>query len=276
MRSPKLFVALLLVCFLGNSLSANDVKTYIPTKAYQYLPTLKSEQIKYWGNHPAPEQLGGLVEHESCTNLTNSRCWSPTSQLKTPKEEGAGLGQITRAYDKNGKLRFDALAEIRDKHPALSGWSWENVYQKPDYQIKAVVLKSNDNYKSLNTITDPKERLKFSDAAYNGGMGGVQNDRRACGLKSGCNPQIWFGNVELTCTKSKAALYDKRSPCFFNRNHVDDVINIRSNKYKPYLQNVVVAIPPKVVVEKDKVDEVKKSLFSDFKEFIFNCLYKEK
>lgn len=250
--------------------AGEDVRTYIPIKAYQYLPTLKTEQLRYWKTHPVPEQLGGLIEHESCISLTNSRCWSPTSQLKTPREEGAGLPMITRAYDKNGNLRFDALTELRNKHPTeLSGWSWENVYKTPEYQLRAVVLKSNDNFKTLNTITSEKERLKFSDAAYNGGVGGVQSDRRACGLKEGCDPQIWFGNVELTCTKSKAALYGNRSACDINRNHVNDVINIRSNKYKPYLQNIVVDLP-KVEPKSIETVEEKKSYFTIFVEYIKN------
>lgn len=252
-----------------NVYAAVDVKTYIPTNAHTYLPILKTEQVRFWNTHPQPEQLGSLIEHESCISLTNSRCWSPTSQLKTAREEGAGFGQITRAYDKNGKLRFDALQELKDKHPSvLTGWSWENVYQRPVTQLRAVVLKSKDNFDYLKVITDNRERLKFSDAAYNGGMGGVQNDRRVCGLKSGCNPQIWFGNVELTCTKSKAAIYDTRSPCYINRNHVNDVTNIRSVKYKTYMKNVVVVDKPVVVVA--SVDIVKKSYFTALVEYVLN------
>lgn len=250
-----------------NSYGVDDVKTYIPTNAYKYLPILKVEQTKYWPNHPHPEQFGALGEHESCISLRHPRCWSPTSMLKTQREEGAGIFQITRAYDKNGKLRFDALQELKDKHPSvLSDWSWENVYQRPDLQLRAVVLKSKDNFDYLKVVADPIERLKFSDAAYNGGMGGVNSDRRLCGMTDGCNPQIWFGNVEKTCTKSKAVLYGNRSACDINRNHVNDVINIRSVKYKPYMKDVVVANKPVVV---NSVD-VKKSYFNMLVEYILN------
>jgi hypothetical protein len=206
----------------------------VPKQALPYLPVLKAEQVKYWPQHPAPEQLGGLVDHESACPRVRS-CWSPAAQLKTKREEGAGFGQITRAYRKDGGLRFDALAEMRSAHPALGGWSWSNAYQRPDYQLRAVVLKSLDNFKALRMVADPMERLNFADAGYNGGMGGVQNERRACGLSAGCNPQRWFNHVELHCLKSRSALYGQRSACDINRHHVRDVVLVRSAKYKRWL-----------------------------------------
>lgn len=219
----------------GGKAHAQDVRTVIPARAAQYLPVLKAEQVRFWPSHPAPEQLGALIEHESCLSLTHSRCWSPTSRLKSAREEGAGFGQITRAYRKDGGLRFDALAEMRDAHPALGGWSWDNVYIRPDYQLRAVVLKSHDNFKALRMVADPIERLNFADAGYNGGMGGVQNERRACGLIAGCDPQRWFNHVERHCLKSRSALYGQRSACDINRHHVRDVVLNRSEKYKRWL-----------------------------------------
>jgi hypothetical protein len=261
----KKIICVLLLFGCTAAFSVNeDVRTYIPTRAHTYLPILKAEQKQFWNSHPNPEQLGALGEHESCISLTHNRCWSPTSILKTSREEGAGIFQITRAYDKNGKIRFDALQELKDKHPTvLSDWSWENVYKRPDLQLRAVVLKSKDNFDYLKVISNVDERLKFSDAAYNGGMGGVNSDRRLCGLKNGCNPQIWFGNVELTCSKSKVVLYGNRSACDINRYHVNDVINIRSNKYKPYLKNVEPVILPKIE-EKITNTYVKKSYLTIF------------
>ncbi|MDO8771912.1 MAG: hypothetical protein Q7K57_25005 [Burkholderiaceae bacterium] len=234
------FIGVCIVIFgllgvFGGKAHAEDVRTTIPDRAMRYLPTLKAEQLRFWPSHPAPEQLGALIEHESCLSLTHSRCWSPTSRLKTAREEGAGFGQITRAYRKDGGLRFDALAEMRDTHPALAGWSWDNVYKRPDYQLRAVVLKSQDNFRALRMVADPQERLRFADAGYNGGMGGVQNERRACGLSAGCDPQRWFNHVELHCLKSRSALYGQRSACDINRFHVRDVVLTRSAKYVRYL-----------------------------------------
>jgi hypothetical protein len=205
----------------------------VPAQALHYAPMLKAEQMQFWASHPAPELLAGLVEQESCPSLSHTMCWSPAAQLKTAREEGAGLGQITRAYSPNGTLRFDALAELRSRHPELQALSWANVYQRPDLQLRAMVLMSRGLYQSISQLVpNPQAALAFADAAYNGGLGGVQADRRACGLKQGCNPQQWFGHVEATCTKSQTAIYGQRSACSINREHVRQVMLVRSGKYR--------------------------------------------
>ncbi len=179
-----------------------------------------------------------MIEHESCITLTHSKCWNSASRLKSAREEGAGLGQITRAYRADGSIRFDALAELRQKHPlALAELSWYNVYNRPELQIRAVILKSRDNYKYYLPFSETElDAIAFGDAAYNGGIGGLDNERRACKLAGSCNHKKWFGNVENYCLKSKAVLYGNRSACDINRHHVKDVLLIRSDKYKRFFQ----------------------------------------
>jgi len=225
-----------LLGLFGRSVHAAEVSTYIPAGAHAHLPALKGELRANWPDHPAPEVVAALVEHESCVSLKSARCWNPKSQLKTQREEGAGFGQITRAYKSDGTLRFDALAEMRTRHPvALAGFNWANVYARPDLQLRTLVLQSRDNFQSLRVVADPRERLAMADAAYNGGLGGVQAERRACGLKAGCDPQRWFGNVEVVCLKSRRPLYGGRSACDINRHHVTDVLLVRSPKYRPLM-----------------------------------------
>jgi membrane-bound lytic murein transglycosylase MltF len=101
-------------------------------------------------------------------------------------------------------------------------------------QILAVVLKMSDNYDYYKRYTDAENSLAFADAAYNGGLGGLNNERRACQIASNCDPAIWVGNVELFCLKSKAALYGNRSACDINRHHVTDVLITRAPKYKKF------------------------------------------
>lgn len=224
----SILIASLLMLF-GSKVHAAE----LPPLAKTYAPVLKVEQVRFWPDHPAPEVLGGLVEQESCITLKHTKCWNPQAKLKTDREEGAGLGQITRAYKPSGALRFDSLATARAKYGDLKEWSWANVYQRPDLQLRAIVLMSRDNYQAIHrVVSKPAAALAFADAAYNGGLGGVQADRRACGLKSGCDPSQWFGHVEHTCTKSKAALYGKRSACDINREHVRNVMLVRSAKYR--------------------------------------------
>lgn len=146
------------------------------------------------------------------------------------------MGQITRTW-RNGRIRFDSLADMRGRYEGLREWSWDNVYERADLQLRAIVLMSKANYDALFArVGDAQQALYFADAAYNGGLGGVNNDRRACAMRSDCNPREWFGNVERTCTKSRAALYGRRSACDINREHVVNVFRVRSKKYAVFFK----------------------------------------
>lgn len=184
-------------------------------------------------NPPKRHLIASLIEHESCISLTHSRCWDPTSRLKSAREEGAGLFQITRAYRADGSIRFDALDELRTKYKTeLYQLNWLNIYSRPDLQIRAGILKSKENYLLFEKYAaNTDEALAFADAAYNGGISGVNNERRACLLTKGCDPSKWFGHTEKLCLKSKTALYGTRSACDINRYHVRDVLLKRSHKY---------------------------------------------
>lgn len=196
----------------------------IPPQAEPLLPVLSAEIRQAWPTHPLPEYFGGLVEHESaCPRV--SQCWKPTAQLKTAREEGAGLGQLTRAWSPDGRLRFDALAEMRAAHPALAELDWATIYQRPDLQLRAIVLKSREDWRWLG-----QPPLEFVDLAYNAGRGRVQQDRRACAMTAGCDPARWAGNVERTCTASRTPIYGQRSACDISRHHVSDVL-ARAAKY---------------------------------------------
>jgi hypothetical protein len=200
-------------------------------RAAQFAPTIKAETRAHWPDLPWPHYVAALISHESgCPGMRS--CWSPTARLKTQREEGAGLGQITRAYRADGSLRFDSLADMRNRHPSLREWSWQNVYQRHDLQIRGVVLMSRVNWDALRLVDDSWERLAMTNAAYNGGLGGVHSDRRACQIKPGCDPQRWWGHVETTCTKSQAALYGKRSACDINRDHSKHVILKELPRYR--------------------------------------------
>lgn len=226
-----------LVFLIGGKVHAAEV---LPPNAVTYLPMLKEQQMSYWANHPQPEVLAGLVEQESCISLKSKSCWSPTSQLKNAREEGAGVGQITRAYTATGAIRFDSLAAMRSKYKTeLNGWTWDNVYTNPQYQFRAMVLMSRDNFSSIHrVIPDGLKVLPFADAAYNEGIGGVQSDRRMCQLKADCDPSVWFNNVEITCSRSKTPIYGTRSPCDISRDHVHKVMLVRSAKYKQKMQTL--------------------------------------
>jgi len=189
------------------------------------------------GHTPKAQYLASLIEHESCISLTHSKCWNSKLRLRSDREEGAGLGQITRAFKADGSIRFDALSELKYKYPKeLLELNWQVVYTRPDLQIRALALMMRDNYQYFNKyVKDNKEAYAFADAAYNGGLGGVDHERRACKLTSWCDPNLWFDNVEKLCLKSKVALYGNRSACDINRHHVKDVLITRSEKYSKFV-----------------------------------------
>lgn len=219
----------LLFLFGGNA------RADVPERAKQYLPMLKDEQTARWPDHPWPPMLGGMVEQETCRTLTHSRCWSPLAQLKTKREEGAGLGMLTRAFHPDGRTRFDALAELRERHPALRDLSWVNVYGRPELQLRALVLKSRDDFQTFGPVRSIVNRLVFQVAAYNRGVGGIQAERRLCQVTEGCDPQLWWGHVERTCTASRQPIYAGRSACDINRAHVQKVVEVRAPRYKGWL-----------------------------------------
>jgi hypothetical protein len=232
-----IFMSVLLLVFAPRA-HAQDVRIYVPSGAYRYVPVLKAEQVRLWPTHPMPSALGSLIEQESCVTLRHARCWNPTAKLKTEREEGAGFGQITRAYRADGSLRFDALEAAKALDPSLSEWSWTNVYRRPDLQIRAILAVNHDCFRKISRfLPDLQPRLEMCDAAYNGGWAGMQQERRACGQKAGCDPKQWFGNVELVCLKSKARWkgYGK-SACEINREHVAMVMVVRRPKYVPLLE----------------------------------------
>lgn len=212
-----------------------DIKTYIPKGVDRlsdmvYKEADNTPEIPKWYYY-------SLIEQESCISLTHSKCWNEKSRLKTSREEGAGLGQITKAYTKTGKLRFDKLTELKNKYKDLRELSWSNVYSRPDLQIRAIVRMIGNDYNKLYTVKDSLARLAMTDAAYNGGIGGVIRERTSCGVLRNCNPQYWFDNVEKIKIKSTKAIYGNRSPWYINREHVTNVMRVRNNKYKNYLLN---------------------------------------
>jgi hypothetical protein len=233
----KHLTSLLVAILVSFSAMAQNVKTYIPPKANQYLPVVVIEAKRNLPELHSPWYFAGLIEHESCISLRHSRCWSPTSELKSAREQGVGLGQITRTYRPDGSIRFDSLSDLRRANMReLKELSWENVKQRPDLQIRGIVLMTKANYKQLYTITDQYERLAMTDQAYNAGLGRVKKNRLQCSLTRGCDPQKWFNHVERHCTASKKPLYAGRSACDIMSHHVHDTLLVRMPKYKPFFQ----------------------------------------
>lgn len=204
----------------------------IPTNARTYLPVLAEEAAAHWSDLTLRSVLAAQVEQETCISFTHRYCWSPTAELKTAREYGFGLGQHTRAYRADGSTRFDAHAEALVKYPDLAGWTWERRYDAR-LQLRAVVLGNRDCYRRVAQLgPDTYNALAMCDAAHNGGLAGLLNERRICARVAGCDPDRWFGHVERHSLKSRVKVGGYRLSWYeINREHVANVMGARRPKY---------------------------------------------
>lgn len=195
----------------------------LPTNAKKYAPMLKETLAKIWPTIQPKSMFGGQVEQETCPSLKSKKCWSPTTELKTSREYGFGLGQITVTS------RFDNFKGIKKLDKDLAAWKWENRYD-PAFQLRALVVYDKSIYSKLPVSI--REKPAFMFASYNGGLGGILQDRRLCQNTEGCDPNQWFGNVELTSFKSKIKPRGYGKSFFeINREYPKNILLIRSNKY---------------------------------------------
>jgi hypothetical protein len=203
-----------------------------PAAAAALLPVLQAEQRVQWPAMPMASALGAQVEQETCIRLTHPKCWSPRAELHTSREQGIGLGQLTRAFRADGSTRFDALAEVRAAHPKeLGALTWEAPYDAR-LQLRALVLKDRDNYQAIRDAATVLDRLAFAFSAYNGGMGGVRQDRIACEATPDCDSGRWFANVEKTSLKAQAAVPGYGQSFFaINRSYVRNILIVRRVRY---------------------------------------------
>lgn len=195
----------------------------VPENALKYGPMLKDTLIKLWPTIKPRANFAGQIEQETCVTLKSKRCWSPTAELKTTREYGFGLGQLTVTS------KFSAFKDIQKLDKELAAWKWENRYD-PTYQLRALVV--YDKYIYTKLPVSIAEKLPFMFAAYNGGLGGILRDRRLCENTKGCNRDLWFGNVELTSFKSKIKPREYGKSFFeINREYPKNILVVRSKKY---------------------------------------------
>lgn len=172
--------------------------------------------------------FAGQVEQETCITLTHRSCWNPRAELKTEREYGFGLGQITITS------RFNNFRESVGSTRALQGWVWEDRFN-PRMQLIAMVSMDLRLFNSLwfpgHSLVD-ENSLAFALAAYNGGLGGVLADKRLCAQTYGCNPGMWFGHVEQHSLKAKVAVSGYGKSFFaINREYVRNILKVRRWRY---------------------------------------------
>jgi len=186
-----------------------------------HLHTQQAEIAARWPGMGMTSMLGALVEQESG--------WRERATLKTSREEGVGLGQFPRACTADGRLRFDALAEVSRLNPSLAAWTLANRHDLR-LQLRAVLVKVRACH--VRPVRDDYNALAMCDAARHGGEGGVMAERRLCAQVPGCDPGRWFGHVEHHSTKSRTKWQGYGLSAYdINRTHVRNVMVVRRAKY---------------------------------------------
>lgn len=199
----------------------------IPAKALIYIPLLITVQETHWTTVPEPWTLAGQIEQESCITLKHSKCWNPEVELKTAREYGFGLGQITVT------AKFNKFEELRQEHAELREWQWERRFD-PKWQLKAIVLMDRRLWGRVRDAATELDRWGFMLAGYNGGAGSVLKDRRLCANTAGCDPNRWFEHVEHHSLKSRQPVSGYKKSWFeINREYPRLILFTRRAKYRP-------------------------------------------
>lgn len=206
----------------------------IPKLAILYLPLLLAEVNIYWPDVQPRDALAGQVEQETCASLTSPKCWNPKTELKVfnrpgdpasgYREYGAGLGQCTVT------AKFNCFADAARLDKSLAAFDRHRL--DPQMQLRTLVLMDRSCDKSLPPSVQGHNRMAMDLACYNGGKGGLQQDRHLCAATPGCDPDQWFGNVALTSFKRKTTVAGYGKSFFeINREYVANVMNVRRHKY---------------------------------------------
>lgn len=233
-----IFIISLCYISVANAMTYNQILD----QAKPQLPIFKSVVTQYWPEAPNQQYFPGDVEQETCASL--ALCWNPNAQLKTSREYGFGLGQITIAYGKKGNVRFNNFKEAKNKYDQLSQWQWDDRFN-PKFQFTYIVLEMKNLFTPMVPyFRDDINRWAAALVSYNAGAQTVIDRMTLCGITKGCNKSLWFNGLETVhLPYEKKLLYGKA--LFERRNeYPHNVINIRSPKYVPYWDSIAAGGSP--------------------------------
>lgn len=217
---PAAIIALAICIVIAAGMMSQQARAQtMADRAAPLLPILVSEQRTHWPQMPAPYTLAGQVEAESA--------WRPTAELRTSREWGAGLAQLTRAYRAGGGLIFDRHADAAFLHPSLANWSWDDRFD-PTRQLRTLVLMDLAEWRAVVRAASEDDHLAMMLSAYNGGRAGLARDRSLCSGTIGCDPDRWFGHTELHSWRAKTAVPEYgRSFMQINRDYANSIVKQR-------------------------------------------------
>lgn len=182
-------------------------------RAQQHLPILTEAFAAHWPDAPYRHYAAGQIEQESR--------WDERAELKTSREYGFGLGQITQT------ARFDNFREAQKLFPS---WQWEDRFNVK-YQLGYAVITDRANFKRVSRLmADDDSRWRALLVAYNAGYGTVLQ-RRAQAIRTNIPHDRWVGGLETVSLPYETKLLYGR-PLGERRNEYPRLIcDVKAPKY---------------------------------------------
>ena len=189
-------------------------------RAKPLLPILDNQINLYWPELFIRHIPAGQVEQESS--------WKPRATLKTERELGRGLVQITITP------RFNNFLTATSMKP-LKNWDWKNDPYNIKNQLTFLVLQDRSNF-ALNQkfMKNEEQCWKASLVSYNAGYGRIQK-RRQYAIAKGIPYNVWDGGLALAHGPLEDKLLYKR-PLWVAVNEYPTIIFKKAEKYKPYMR----------------------------------------
>jgi len=233
----SVYVLGIFIVFASLLMFSSPSKASVPEAAKKVIPELVWEGSKIWPDADFAT-LAAQIHRETCPSETHRFCFSPTARAKTAWEEGIGLGQFTRT------AKMDVVSELRAQFPEyLADWGWDRNLQNSRYQIQAFVLKNRYNWSKITGTKTREDHEAMMLIGYNAGLGRVSSDRKICKVTPGCDPDVWFGNVELTSRLKNVPKMKEYRQTFFeiNRSYAETILKKLKPRYRQYLDENKIA-----------------------------------
>lgn len=191
-----------IVALIVSLLFATSARAEVPERAKALLPILSAAVSEHWSNAPLSHIMAGQVEQESS--------WKQQATLKTSRELGRGLVQLTIAYKSDGSERFNSYRDaVRMR--ALAGWDWERDPYNIRYQLTYLVLRDRAEFAGMRPLfSNETETWKASLVCYNAGKGRVLK-RRHFAKAQGLPVDQWDGGLAEAKDPTEAKLLYGRS-----------------------------------------------------------------
>ena len=194
------------------------------TKAQPYLPVLHQALDTVWPQ--APVGLASIV----CGQVEQESGWNEHATLKTPRELGRGLVQITIAYTPDGRERFNNFrSATRSKY--LKDWDWQRDPYNAPYQLTFLSLQDKATFGLVRGFcVDDLQGAKCMLVCYNAGDGRWRSRLRNARL-AGLPADRSDGGLDQAYSKGEQALLYGR-PLYQAVNEYPRVICKRAIKYQ--------------------------------------------